>query len=37
MMKNDLSRQSLMPFHEDYLFYDLTIWYERSRLVGNMQ
>ena len=37
MMKNDHSRQSLVPFHEVYLSYGLSACYETSRLVGNMQ
>ena len=34
-MKNDLYRQLLMPSHEVY--YDLSVCYELSRLVNNMQ
>ena len=35
MMRNDLYRQFLMPSREGH--YDLSVWYELSRLVGNMQ
>ena len=34
-MRNDLYRQLLMPSHEVY--YDLSVCYELSRLVNNIQ
>lgn len=37
MMKNDLYRQSLMPSHEVYLPYVLSVCYKASRLVGNTE
>ena len=37
MMKNDDYRESLVPFHEVYLSYGLSVCYETSTLVGNMQ
>ena len=36
MMKNNY-RQSWVPSHEFYLSYDLSVCYETSRLVGDMQ
>ena len=36
-MRNDLYRQYLALSHEVYLSHDLSIGYETSRLVGNMQ
>ena len=37
MIKNDRYRQSLVPSQETCLSYDLSVCYETSRLVGNMQ
>ena len=37
MMKNDLYRQSLMPSHEIYLPYVLSVCYKASRLVRNTE
>ena len=34
MKKNGLHRQFLIPSCEVYLFYDLSVYYEKARAVG---
>ena len=37
MMKNEHYRQSLIPSHDVYLSYGLSVCYETFRLAGTMQ